>query len=83
MKILKIELRLTFFRIEKDVNECSKLEKNLKINDICQTGPLFMGTCVNVCGNYTCECKDTQKTIVDIYDPKKCYSSKNINKIKF
>ncbi len=34
-----------------------------------------MATCKNICGNYTCECKNTSTTIVDLYDSNKCYLS--------
>ena len=51
------------------------LEKKIEIKDICYKDPLFMATCTNLCGNYTCECKDSSTTIVDLYDIKKCYSS--------
>jgi len=34
-----------------------------------------MQSCTNTCGNFTCECKDTSSTVLDIYDKTKCYSS--------
>lgn len=39
-----------------------------------------MKTCTNTCGNFTCDCKDSPQTILDIYDNTKCYQS--ILKIK-
>lgn len=35
-----------------------------------------MASCQNVCGNFTCVCKNTADKLVDLYDPEKCYKSK-------
>ena len=52
------------------------MENDLNIRDICRTSQIFMASCVNKCGSYSCECRDTDTTLVDIYDKTKCYSSK-------
>jgi hypothetical protein len=65
-----------------DINECS-FEKDIG-KSICQSDPLHEKSCENTCGNYTCQCLNTQKTVVDIYEPTKCYQSKKLkNEIKF
>ena len=78
-KKIKFEFK-SMFRINlncpnKDINECEKLEKDLGMGDLCQKDSTHMQTCTNLCGNYTCECRDTPTTTVDIYDPTRCYSS--------
>lgn len=60
-----------------DIDECMIVSEKLGIENICHKSHLFMATCVNQCGNYTCECQDTSTVIKDIYDPNKCYSSKS------
>ncbi|CAF0723375.1 unnamed protein product [Brachionus calyciflorus] len=66
-----------------DIDECAKLENDLQIKNACHQNPLFMATCVNRCGNYSCECRDTNTTITDIYDYNKCYMRNEIRDFIF
>ena len=60
---------------KKDVNECSRLENELELKNFCQKDSQHVGTCKNTCGNFTCTCENTNETVVDIYNPNKCYKS--------
>ena len=50
----------------------------MKITNICEKDEFRVQSCKNTCGNFTCECKDTLKTVIDRYEETKCYTSKFI-----
>ena len=56
-----------------DIDECAVLEQRLQLTDTCYKDAFHMTTCTNLCGNYSCQCKNTTTTIVDAYDASKCY----------
>ncbi|RNA23102.1 hypothetical protein BpHYR1_001091 [Brachionus plicatilis] len=66
-----------------NIDECQRMENDLNIRDACRTSPIFMASCVNKCGKFSCECRDTETTLVDPYVKTKCYSRKQIRDLIF
>jgi len=58
-----------------DVDECKKLAV-LGMSNLCQKDGSHMQECENLCGSYTCSCKESKSTVVDIYNSTRCYSRK-------
>ena len=59
-----------------DVDECKRLEYDFEMKNFCEKDSRHVATCKNVCGNFTCACENTNETVIDIFDPTKCYKSK-------
>jgi len=59
-----------------DVDECKKLAV-LGVSNVCQKDAAHVQQCENLCGNYTCSCRDSESTVVDIYNSTRCYSRKH------
>lgn len=61
-----------------DIDECNRIQNGIVSSDICVKDSSHVAQCINQCGNFSCECKDTNLTIVDFYDSSKCYKRNEV-----